>query len=461
MNLLEQQVKKYHHNLDFTQALERRGLKWTRGGGKPCNKILNDIYNKQKYWKNGKNEWTEISQESGFSIKKRSDIKRYTNTLENKGIIEVKRYCLYGTYGTRCYAYKFGDDFHKNELRSIRKNKCILQKRTKSKTHEKRNKIENEELYKIIKNNSEKLVIDYDRLEKEIDIENGERLAEVSFICSGFVKEEGHHIYDDVNGRIYSPWIETTKDFRPFINNKDGKVLADIDIKSSHPTLLLSLYDKFDYKKFAEDNKATKKDWNEYKASRDIQQGGDGAAPTGRIPEPEKERLKYKKVLQGDIYTFLQKEVNSKIKHKAYGRDDIKRMFSAFLNSSSWLEEETLSHLNFRIKHNKINEVGKAFIREFPNLFELMKEVATKDQSEILSKKGEPCIGIGLMKMESKLMRPVFEELAKKDLFFIPCHDGVLVEEDAVEVTKDKILTSTSKILSIKADPSMVKVNYT
>ncbi len=460
MNLLEQQVKKFHHNLDFTQVLEGKGLKWSRGGGKPSNKILNDIFNHQKNWKKGNNEWIEISQESGFSIKKRYDITKYTTRLEDEGLIEITRICIYGSFGNRCYAYKFDDDFYKNELKSIRKNKCIIQKRTKSKTHEKRNKIENEELYEIIKNKSEKIVIDYDRLEKEIDIENGEIMAEVSFICGGFVKEEGHHIYDDANGRIYSPWIETTKEFRPFIKNKDGKVLVDIDIKSSHPTLLLSLYDKFDYKKFAEDNKAAKKAWNGYRAFRDIKQGGDGVAPTGRIPEPEKERLKYKKVLEEDIYTFLQKEVNSKIKHKAYGRDDIKRMFSAFLNSSSWLDEETLSHLSFRTKHNKINEVGQTFIREFPYLFELMKIAATEDQSEILSKKGEPCIGIGLMKIESKLMRPVFEELAKKNLFFIPCHDGVLVEEDAAKLAKNKILSSI-KSFGIQPHESMVKVNYT
>lgn len=460
MHSLEKQIKKYHHNLDFTQVLERKGINWNRGGGKPCNKILNDIFNHQKSWKTGNNEWIEISQESGFSIKKRYDITKYTTRLEDEGLIEITRTCLYGTYGTKCYSYKFQDQFYRNELPSIRKNKCILQKRTKSKTSENRNKLEDDELYKIIKSNSEKLFIDYEKLEKEIDIENGEVMAAVSFICSDFVKEEGHHIYDDVNGRIYSPWIETAKEFRPFIKNKDGKVLVDIDIKSSHPTLLLSLYDKLDYKKFRDNNKAAKEAWNGYKASRDIQQGGDGMAPIGRIPEQEKERLKYKKVLQGDIYTFLQKEVNSKIKHKDYGRDDIKPMFSAFLNSSSWLDEETLSHLSFRTKHNKINEVGKAFIKEFPCLFDLMKIAATKDQSEILSKKGEPCIGIGLMKMESNLMRPVLEELAKKNLFFIPCHDGVLVEEDAARLAENKILSSI-KSLGIQPDESMVKVNYT
>ena len=460
MLTLEKEIKKYHHNLDFSQLLEEKGLSWVRGGGKTCNKILNDIFKKQNHWKDGKNEWTEISQLGGFSIKKGSDIRRYTGILQENEIIEISRYKLYGSYGTKCYSYKFDNEFYKNELQSIRNKKCILQKRTSSKPKEINNKIEDEKLQKIIKKNSEKLIIDFERLEREVDQGNGELMSEISNTFGKFVKEEGHHIYDDVNGRIYSPWIETTKEFRPFIKNKDGKVLVDIDIKSSHPTLLLSLHNKFDYRKFTEDNKAAKEAWNGYKASRDIQQGGDGVAPIGRIPEPEKERLKYRRVLEEDIYTFLQKEVNSKIKHKAYGRDDIKRMFSAFLNSSSWLDEETLSHLNFRTKHNKINEVGETFIREFRYLFDLMKIAATEDQSEILSKKGEPCLGIGLMKMESKLMRPVLEELAKEDLFFIPCHDGVLVEKDAAKIAKNKILSSI-KSFGIQPHESMVKVNYT
>jgi len=258
MLTLEKEIKKFHHNLDFSQLLEEKGLRWVRGGGKTCNKILNDIFKKQKHWKDGKNEWTEISQLGGFSIKKGSDIRRYTGILQEKEIIEISRYKLYGSYGTKCYSYKFDDDFYKNELQSIRNKKSILQKRTSSKPKESNNKIEDGELHKIIKKNSEKLIIDFERLEREVDQGNGELMSEISDTFGKFVKEEGHHIYDDVNGRMYSPWIETTREYRKFITHKEGKTLVDLDITSSHPTILSSLYPKFDYVKSKADKKAAK-----------------------------------------------------------------------------------------------------------------------------------------------------------------------------------------------------------
>ena len=105
MNLLEQQVKKFHHNLDFTHVLERKGINWNRGGGKPSNKILNDIFNHQKRWKKGNNEWIEISQESGFSIKKRYDITKYTTRLEDEGLIP-KNFHLFDRVDMKEYQLK-------------------------------------------------------------------------------------------------------------------------------------------------------------------------------------------------------------------------------------------------------------------------------------------------------------------------------------------------------------------
>ena len=54
------------------------------------------------------------------------------------------------------------------------------------------------------------------------------------------------------------------------------------------------------------------------------------------------------------------------------------------------------------------------------------------------------------MRMESKIMRTVYELLAKKSLFFIPCHDGVLVEADAVDLTCNSILQSMKGELGLR-----------
>ena len=84
-----------------------------------------------------------------------------------------------------------------------------------------------------------------------------------------------------------------------------------------------------------------------------------------------------------------------------------------------------------------------------------------KDPSfDIKSKDGDDCYGIAVMRMESKIMRNVYELLAKKSLFFIPCHDGVLVEEAAVGLTTKTILQSMSRELGLHYDQSFLKTTY-
>ena len=70
------------------------------------------------------------------------------------------------------------------------------------------------------------------------------------------------------------------------------------------------------------------------------------------------------------------------------------------------------------------------------------------------------CYGIAVMRMESKIMRRVYELLAKKSLFFIPCHDGVLVEEAAVALTRRTILNSMNSELGLRYDESFIKTTY-
>lgn len=87
-----------------------------------------------------------------------------------------------------------------------------------------------------------------------------------------------------------------------------------------------------------------------------------------------------------------------------------------------------------------------------------MKEQVASNLKYIISKNEKPSFGNGLMAMESKVLDPVYSELMAKELFFIPCHDGVLVEADAVETTITLILRSLKQHTGL-GDRQLIKIN--
>lgn len=458
MHKLERDLREKEWFLDFREQLEAKKIPWI-GGGKAANKTLNDIRRHQVTWKDGNNEWVEIGS-GGFSISNTRILSKAKENLEEAGLIQIKKDALNGPCGSRCWSYKLDDGLFNNELPKIRKKDPIhLKRRVPQK---KQHKILNNELHAIIENNSKKLTIDYEKLYEFLsENENSEVFIQVQAVFGKFVIEDIHEITQDRTDRIHSPWLQTPKRFREFIINADGKKLVDIDMVAAHPAILLHLYEKFDYASFTAKNKDLKKKWSDHHRSRDIQQGGDGKVPTNSLPPAEIEKRKYKKAVKEDIYTYLGRKVTElSFKNVFYSRPQVKQMFSAFLNSSSWLDADPVSHLNFRVGRNKVNLVGQAFIAEFPILTNLMQLEAKDPSFDIKSKDGDDCYGIAVMRMESKIMRNVYELLAKKSLFFIPCHDGVLVEEAAVGLTTKTILQSMSRELGLHYDESFLKTTY-
>jgi hypothetical protein len=458
MHKLERDLREKEWFLDFRKQLEAKEIHWI-GGGKAANKILNDIRRHQMMWKDGDNEWVEIGS-GGFSINNTVGLSEAKKSLKKVGLIQIKENPLNGPCGSRCCSYKIDDDLFKNELPNIRKKDPIYLKRREKK--QKQHNILNNELHAIIEANSRRLTIDYERLYEFLtEADNTEEFIQIQTVFDKFVIEDIHEIIQDRTDRIHSPWLQVPKRFREFIFNADGKQLVDIDMVSAHPAILLHLYEKFDYASFIAENKALKESWTSLNRSRDIQQGGDGKAPSYSLPLDEVEKRKYKRAVKEDIYSFLAGKVRElSLKNVDYSRPQVKQMFSAFLNSPSWLEKETVTHLNFRIGRNKINLVGQAFIREFPFLTLLMQHEAKDPAFDIKSKDGDDCYGIAIMRMESKIMRTVYELLAKKSLFFIPCHDGVLVEADAVDLTCNSILQSMKGELGLRYDSSFIKTTY-
>jgi len=458
MHKLERDLREKEWFLDFRDQLVAKNIPWI-GGGKAANKTLNDIRRHQMTWKDGNNEWVEICS-GGFSISNTRILKKAKKHLEDAGLIQIKNNPLNGPCGSRCCSYKLDDDLYKNELPKIRKKDAVYLKRrvTKKKAHN----ILNNELHAIIQANSEKLTVDYERLyELLIASENTEDLIQVQTVFDKFIKEDIHEITKDRTDRIHSPWLQVPKRFRQFVYNSDGKKLVDLDMVAAHPAILLHLYEKFDYASFIAENKALKEKWNGHHRSRDIQQGGSGEAPSYSLPPEEKEKRKYKKAVKNDIYEHLGRKVTElSFKNVFYSRPQVKQMFSAFLNSSSWLEKDPVNHLKFRIGRNKVNLVGQAFMNEFPLLTTIMQMEAKNPAFDIKSKDGDDCYGIAIMRMESKIMRRVYELLAKKSLFFIPCHDGVLVEEAAVALTRRTILNSMNRELGLRYDESFIKTTY-
>ena len=458
MHKLERDLREKEWFLDFREQLEAKNITWI-GGGKAANKILNDIRRHQSTWKDGNNEWVEIGS-GGFSISNTTILSKTKKDLMEAGLIQLINNPLNGPCRSRCCSYKLDDDLYKNELPKIRKKKAVYLKRRllKKTTHN----ILNNELHAIIQANSEKLTIDYEGLYDFLNrSENTEDFIQIQTVFDKFIKEDIHDITQDRTDRIHSPWLQISKRFRRFVYNADGKKLVDIDMVAAHPAILLHLYVKFDYASFTAENKALKEKWTSHHRSRDIQLGGSGEAPSYSLPPEEKEKRKYKKAVKNDIYEHLGRKVTElSFKNVFYSRPQIKQMFSAFLNSSSWLDADPVSHLNFRVGRNKVNLVGQAFISEFPILTELMQLEAKDPSFDIKSKDGDDCYGIAVMRMESKIMRNAYELLAKKSLFFIPCHDGVLVEEAAVGLTTKTILQSMSRELGLHYDESFLKTTY-
>ena len=458
MHKLERDLREKEWFLDFRDQLVAKNIPWI-GGGKAANKTLNDIRRHQMTWRDGNNEWVEIGS-GGFSISNTTILSKAKIDLQKAGLIKIKDNPLNGPCGSRCCSYKLDDDLYKSELPKIRKKDAVYMKRrvTKKKAHN----ILNNELHAIIQANSEKLTIDYERLyEFLIEAENSEELIQAQSVFNKFIREDIHEITQDRTDRIHSPWLQTPKRFREFIINSDGKKLVDIDMVAAHPAILLHLYDKFDYASFIAENKALKEAWTDTRRFLDIKDGGDGKTPTNSLPPEEKEKRKYKKAVKNDIYKSLGAKVTElSCKNVFYSRPQVKQMFSAFLNSSSWLEKDPVNHLKFRIGRNKVNLVGQAFMNEFPILTTIMQMEAKNPAFDIKSKDDDDCYGIAIMRMESKIMRRVYELLAKKSLFFIPCHDGVLVEEAAVALTRRTILNSMNRELSLRYDESFIKTTY-
>ena len=79
----------------------------------------------------------------------------------------------------------------------------------------------------------------------------------------------------------------------------------------------------------------------------------------------------------------------------------------------------------------------------FPKLFKRIKEFVGTHRNEIISKKGYPSIGIALMAIELKVLYPVYNQLIARGYWFVPMHDGFVVEEDgssiAVQLTEQSL----------------------
>lgn len=418
-------------NLDLKPAL--RKLDWGTKNLTPAQRVMTDIYRHQKRFAAGKNSWVEIGIQYGFSgtysNKKLASVK---DKLEAKGCIEIDRRKRYAKDNPFAFKYRFNDEFYTAAVLPAIEGKPV-QLRRANKNRKPREIVTHSErigLLQQVKRNSEMLIPDYEAIETYMsEMSAGEAIHAASVLTPFLDDHIDHYISEDRNLRVYSPYLQLPRIWRPYVYHKEGKVLVDIDIKTCHALLLFALYSK---------------------------RGSD------YVGEAKEKRLFKRIIVHGDLYKFLRSKVNKYRTKRKYSRDEIKKLFNSFLNSSAWCELDqdirSRDFKEYRAGKGEINKVGQVFSKAFPILFRRMKEEVAANLPLLKSKKAKPALGNGLMAMESKVLEPVYAELMAKDYFFIPCHDGVLVEADAKELTVNLILKSLEQHTGL-SDKAMIKTN--
>lgn len=414
--------------LNFESALIQRGWQKTNGV-KSAIRVLNSIFRYQKFFSKVKNGWVEISSNHGFNVSlSGSELRVIKDRLQHSRCIQIKRIKLYGEMGSKAYEYRFEPNFYTSVVERLKSEKPVYLKWSKTEKKPKQDitKSERHSILIQVKHNSEQLEVNWEKVEELYETLDTEEKWMLENSIRPFASEIlDHHISEDLNGRIYSPYISIHRAYRPFIYHKDGKIIHDVDIKTCHPTFLYSLY--------------------QYCSE-----------------EEDKERRLYKKIItKGDFYGFIECGINKFNKGKPVERDRVKQLFSSFLNSDAWcdveMELKAKNFKNYRAGKPTINAAGRVFIKKFPVLFERMKEAVKKNLEFVMSKKDKPCLGIALMAMEKDILDPVYSELVARGYFFIPCHDGFLVEDDALNLSME-LLRRNLELKTGLNDKELIKI---
>jgi hypothetical protein len=382
--------------LDFSGVLKSRG--WVKNII-PAVRMLNDIYTHQNLWKEGNNEWVAIGGETGWSTScsnaKKREIK---DQLMTSGCIESDGFKLYGPCGSKAFCYRFKIDFHNEVVMRVANQKPVLKKWLKKACRLKQGDfVLDQEFKRQLEANIKALEINWIGVEQIYDQcqHNAALVRQLLQSLRSFL-DQNLQAYQQRN-RIFTPVVNLPSQLRHLVSHKDGKELVKVDIKSCHATFISSRYE-------------------------------------AETKEERKEAGVYRNLIKWGFYEVMRQQVYIGVRPR--GRDEVKRLFNAFLNSREWGNE--------KIRISYFNAVGKAFIKKFPILFQRIKDFVRKHGDEIMSRKGYPSIGIALMAIELKVLYPVYNELIARGYWFVPMHDGFVVEQDglalAVQLTEQSLL---------------------
>ena len=363
----------------------------------PRSRLLDDIHTHQVCHRTKRNPWIEINCNSGWSVKMgNSKRARLLRELEGAGIIECDHDYLYGSYGSKAKSYRFSGKFF-GLIPGVEKGELLLKKRKAKKPRPDEVEGLDPVLYTAIKanisqltHNDEELGAFFDRLGR-----GAKAWKTLQRICNGF--KEGAVVF--TKGRIFIPPQQVPRSCRSAVVHRDGKQIKDVDIKSCHPTFLFSLYKGMSQSELAE-------------------------------------MAVYREYFQAGFYERISENVGTRMPRKR-----AKRLFNTFLNDREWSRES--------IRKEKFNQLGQAFCDLFPILFSRMEEFVAKNRQELMSKRGGVSIGIGFMAMELKVLEPVYLELTRKGVWWLPFHDGFIVEEAGTTLAVEVALQSLGKVIGM------------
>lgn len=209
--------------------------------------------------------------------------------------------------------------------------------------------------------------------------------------------------------RFFGDFVNIPSSIKSAFKHKDGKEFISLDIKACHPTLLHCLYE-------------------------------------GETQTERNEAEKHAKWLAVDFYGKLL-QVFSRTMHNTEfrpfiptERSVVKKQFIKALNSEE-----------FRREKLRVSKIGGAlwnfYRRQFPEQFKRLRKAIESNKNLYVSKSGKTCIGVGLMALELKVMMPVYLELIKRGLWFIPAHDGLTMEIAGAAIAKKLTEESLSKVV--------------
>ena len=401
------EVVRWTAYINFNPLMKEMGL-YRAGSAATMLSFLNRL--QEAYWK-GENEFVSIHARS-WENKLADGIRtRIKNALIAASILETDGHYI---PNEKSLGYRFTDSFYHDHVIPLRdSNPSFKEIELKPRKQVPCDPTEHEALVlgAMAKNELE-VMVDEKRALEILQSKSGnasETIRAIDSIRAFHLVEQLGQNLRIAKHRFFGDFVNIPSSIKSAFIHKDGKEFISLDIKACHPTLLHCLYE-------------------------------------GETEIEREEAKKHAKWLAVDFYRKLLQVFSRTMHNTNYRpfipteRSVVKDQFIKALNSEEFKSEKL-----------RVSKIGGAlwdfYRRQFPEQFKRLRKAIESNKDLYVANSGKICVGVGLMALELKVMLPVYLELIKRGLWFIPAHDGLTVEKAGAAIAKKLTEESLGKVV--------------